>query len=319
MDATPRRASVLPEPDAPFRCERPSKSVFALLADGRLVPMRCGASNRCAYCAWLVAVENSLVVGMDAQIEAPTVGMTLTTHRADFDLERFRVATANVFRWLRRDLGFEGVEYCGLMEWNGRGNPHLHALVKGLPAEGLGPMVRDPKAKRQAFEREVELREKWRGWTGGAWVVDMRPLRSAGGAVAYMVGHHHKREQAPPEGVRGVKRMRPSRGYFSMVQADAQRRVHGVELSAIEAWRERARRLVREKMAERAVLAKLIDAGVPGDVMDDVLHDLVDDELRGPPAVPVKRLPDGRLQHLSTGEVFDGPGDVIHAAATRGA
>jgi hypothetical protein len=308
------------EPELPadaFRCVRPSKSAFLLLADGKLVPMRCGASNRCPYCAWLIAVENSIVVGMDALWgDQPQIGMTLTTHRPDFDMDRFRQAVAQVFRWLRSEIGRDGIEYLGLIEWSsgkgGKGRmPHMHTLLKGVQASDLGDVVDDPRGKGRRYELELALREKWREWTGGAWVVDARPLRSAGGAVAYMVGHHHKTEQAPPAGVKGTKRMRPSRGYFDGRLAE----VRGLGERPVQAYRAAAKEQMRSETARKALLAQLIDADTPPDVIDQALDELLAERASGPRAVPVKVLPDGRLQHLSTGEVYDGEGEAIYREA----
>lgn len=66
----------------PFRCENPSKYAGWLLKDGTVVPARCGATNRCAYCAYQRVIEDALVVSMDAIRHGyPRVGMTLTARR----------------------------------------------------------------------------------------------------------------------------------------------------------------------------------------------------------------------------------------------
>lgn len=197
---------------------------------------------------------------MDARWEQPTVGMTLTTHRPNFDMQRFRRGVFDVTRWLRSTYGRE-VEYLGLMEWttgrSGKGRmPHQHMLVKGL----------DPDACDDVW---AALKPRWERITGGAYRIDCRPLRSPGGAVAYMVGHHHKREQAPPSGWSG-KRIRPSKGYFSRRPLEAA----GASGSAVEHFRQLAREQLQRKRAERALLAKLIDSDVPPDVIDDLLNDL---------------------------------------------
>jgi hypothetical protein len=49
----------------------------------------------------------------------------------------------------------------------------------------------------------------------GAWIVQVRELRSAGGVVGYLALHHRKWEQAPPPGWKG-RRLRTSEGYFSV-------------------------------------------------------------------------------------------------------
>jgi hypothetical protein len=267
------------------------------MADGSYAPVRCGASNRCAYCAWLIAVENTLVVGLDAsEGEPPTVGVTLTTHRADFSLDRFRWATAKLFRWLRHDVGAGGLEYCGLMEWTtGKGGhgrlPHMHALVKGV---GGG----------QALELKPLISEKWKGLTGGAWVVESRGLRSAGGAIAYMVGHHHKREQAPPEHLRGVKRMRPSRGYFA--DDETLRICERTGQRPIERRRKQARAVMREGAANASALRELASIECPPDRRDALLGALVEQMRDRPPPQLVRLAKRGTLiVDVATGEVVD--------------
>lgn len=241
------------------------------MPNGTLKPMRCGASNRCAYCAYLVAVENSLVVGLDARRSPPTVGLTLTTHRPDFDMARFRDAMAVLVRWLRRTYGRE-IEYLGFVEWttgkSGKGRmPHQHALVKGLAPE-------------LAEELHPVIREKWRELTGGAWVIESRRLRTAGGAIAYLAHHHHKREQAPPPGWKG-KRLRPSQGYYSRPI---------IELRA------EAREALTRSRVLRKNLGAFIEQGVPEDVIEEVLDGLVEEQRANPPRMV--KVDDDRLREV---------------------
>lgn len=190
-----------------FKCERPSAYAGWLLADGRIVPARCGATNRCAYCAYQRVLEDALVVSLDAERHGhPRVGMTLTTLDPHHDLERFRRDVEQVFRLVRRELGAE-VGYLGMMEWTtGRGKrsgghrrAHQHVLLRGcLPSEA------------EAIEGAV--RALWSARTGASRV-ELRELRSPVGATAYLIHHHRKRDQAPPAGFRG-KRLRPSKNYY---------------------------------------------------------------------------------------------------------
>jgi hypothetical protein len=219
------------------------------MPNGELLPVRCGRSNSCPKCAWLAAVENVGVVAIDAREEQPTVGMTLTTRRADFDMARYRVAVAQLFKWLRSEFGPE-VAYLLMMEWTtgsgGHGRlPHGHLLVKRLPADlDLSPNC-------QLWQ---DVKAHWAKYTG-AWMVEVRQLRSAGGAIAYMVGHHHKGHQAPPEGYTGGKRFRPSKNYFARPVA----------------------RLREEARAERKrAIALLALAHERGDVLLEVAADTVE-------------------------------------------
>jgi hypothetical protein len=269
---------------APAACENPARGVLWLTNDGRYMPVRCGRSNSCAYCAWLASRENTLTVALDAKQSPPTVGVTLTTQRPGFEMDRFRTATAAVFKRLRRDLG--PVEYCGLMEWTtgrrtpGR-RPHMHALVKGVDAASTA-------------EVHELVRETWEASTDGAWVVECRPLRSAGGAIAYMVGHHHKSEQAPPEGWSG-KRMRPSRGYFHRPVAEI---------------REQARAKLRTDTATAKLIDELHAHGLDPDDVADQFDELLEAAVREPtPQLVRVRNRDGRLVDMTTGAVVPDPKD----------
>lgn len=183
------------------------------MPDGSLAPVRCGASNSCDYCAFLAAVENAALVALDAREHSPPVGgMTTTTHRPDFDLGQLRRAEENLIDYLRRAYG-KDVAYCGFLEWTtGKGGhgrmPHLHHLLKGIPREVL------QAPERGLSPLEVEISKRWERYTGGAFIVDCRELRTAAGAIAYLSLHHHKREQAAPAGIKHTKRLRPSRNYF---------------------------------------------------------------------------------------------------------
>jgi hypothetical protein len=178
--------------------------------DGRLTPVRCGAPNRCPYCAWRTASENAQVIYLDALEEAPTCVLTTTTALGwERRWSALREAEAQLWRWLRAELG--RVEYCGFLEWTtgrsarsrGQRLPHLHHFVKGIPQRELAMLA-------------GEISARWLAATGGdAWRVDLRPITSAGGAIRYFVVHHEKQEQAPPSGVAHTKRFRPSKGYFA--------------------------------------------------------------------------------------------------------
>lgn len=255
--------------DAPVKCENSPPGLRWQLPDGKLLPVRCGRSNSCPACAWLAAVENVGVVAIDAREEQPRVGMTLTTRRADFDLDRYRTAVAQLFKWLRSEFGRE-LAYLLLMEWTtgsgGHGRlPHGHLLIKRLPADvDLSP----------GCQLWQDVKARWERYTG-AWRVELRELRTPGGAIAYMVGHHHKGEQAPPEGWSG-KRFRPSQNYF----------VRPIEELRVESRRERLR-----------AMALLELARTHGDVLLELAGDTVEsmvDELLGtepPELVRVQEIP----------------------------
>ncbi len=257
-------------------CEKTPPGLRWRMPNGELLPVRCGRSNSCPKCAWLAAVENVAVVALDAKIEQPTVGMTLTTRQADFDLVRYRRAVERVFAWLRAEFGKE-VGYLLMMEWTtgsgGHGRlPHGHLLVKRLPAE---------LDLSEGCDLWHQLKAEWEKHTG-AWRVELRELRTPGGAIAYMVGHHHKREQAPPEGFTG-KRTRPSKNYYARPIAELR----------VEARAHRARAIALMRVAQIYGDAVL-------ELAADSIDELVDAHLSGSQAELV------RVQDIPTSFSEDG-------------
>ena len=234
-----------------FACENPSRYAGWLMPDGRIVPARCGASNRCGFCAYQRVIENALVVKLDAELGGhPRLGLTLTTVDPHHRAEAFRQDVEQLFKMIRRQL--PDAQYLGMVEHTtGRGAKsgghrrlHQHALVKNvLPSEG------------EALEPAV--REFWRRRTG-ADRVEFRELRSAAGATAYLIHHHHKTEQAPPKGWRG-KRMRPSKGYYA---------------APVSELREQARSMLSSKRLRRAV-----NRAVCWEELEGLPEEMVDREL----------------------------------------
>jgi|GEM_PF-5660207 len=208
----------------------------------------------------LSAFENALVVRLDA-LEGrtyPTWSLTTTTAkpwsltRHDDVMADLHMAEQLLWKWLRREYGRQ-VEYLAFTEFttgeaarDGGRRPHKHHLVKGLGRPD----------DRRAVELESEVSERWRTYTGDAWRVECRPLRTPMGAVAYLALHHNKREQCPPDGWRG-KRFSPSLGYFER---------------PVPELRAEARALLADERIERA----LIDAFDVPDVIDEgTLDDLI--------------------------------------------
>lgn len=194
------------------------------MPDGTAAPVRCTASNRCPYCARIAAFEVMTMLRIDAEEnDAPTHIVTLTSRRVLREAA-LREAHAVFWRGFRRAWGH--VEYAGFMEWTtgdgprsaGLRRPHTHYLVKRLIlATGI-------VATRAASENpcmcgdastclECWTAQEWRK-LAGAWIVQARELRHAGGVVGYLALHHRKWEQAPPKGWRG-RRLRTSREYFA--------------------------------------------------------------------------------------------------------
>ena len=176
------------------------------------VPIPCQRRD-CLTCGPRRARETARVLMVDAQVEAPTHSITLTTRDPATTPEMYRAGSEAVFRRLRRRYG--RVEYFGRIEFttgrsrlsNGRRRIHGHYVVKGL--SGV-----------DCVEAEELVRESWRGSlkrhgaSYEAWRVSVAELRTAAGALHYLSLHHAKAEQLPPDGWRGMAE-RPSRGYFS--------------------------------------------------------------------------------------------------------
>lgn len=263
------------------------------MPDGTLEPVRCGASNRCTYCAMFAAIEAALVVKLDAELNMPTVGLTTTTRDPNFGLKRLRQAEASLWRWLRKSPRgplLHDLEYLGFLEWTtgdgtrsgGHRRPHEHHLAKNIaPDHELmeeidrvdlnGRPVRDRDGNvERATRLEQIVSRKWHEFTGDAWVVEVRPLRTPVGAIAYLTLHHHKREQAPPPGFTG-RRLRPSKGYYEL---------------PIDDLRTLARRLASQERvrmaARRTVAVEFAGAEPPDDYeLDAQLSEALVDALRG--------------------------------------
>jgi hypothetical protein len=255
------------------------------MQDGTLEPVRCGASNRCDYCAMFAALEAALVLKLDAHIRQPTVGITTTTRSADYSMEDFKKAERALWRQLRRELEKtrnrreipreERIEYCGFIEFTtgdgtrsgGARRPHQHALTKGIdpgdellvmfPLEDVPsdhPFVQGRQIKPGATTCPLELRvaELWYRFTGDAFIVNCRPLRTPAGAIAYLTLHHHKKSQAPPPGFKG-RRLRPSKGYYEQPIAELRqlaRKLAAHERVIIAVKRVIARDLYHEEASE---------------------------------------------------------------------
>ena len=183
---------------------------------------------------------------LDAEICMPTLGLTTTTRSEDFSLADLNKAEQELWRALRtgrrigmrgrRRKGEEAVEafpalrYAAFLEWTtGKGShaggyrrPHMHHLVKGIPAdhELLVPVVLEDEETARSIGKnvgqttnalELHVSKLWREITGDAFVVECRPLRTPVGAIRYLALHNRKLAQGPPPGYKG-RRLRSSKG-----------------------------------------------------------------------------------------------------------
>jgi hypothetical protein len=298
-----------------FFCDSPARGVRWLRSDGELEYVRCGASNRCGYCAMLTACENAVVMRLDSFDGAfPRVGLTTTTRRPNHPWAELRRAEERLWRDLRASHGRQ-VEYCGFLEWTSGNAPtsgglkrrHLHHTVKGLDFEPGDVVYEADKWGREVArlpELEARVSTWWRRHTGDAWQVECRPLRTPMGAVAYLVLHHHKREQAPPPGTKHVKRLRPSRGYFNRPIAD---------------YRREARELLRDERLFAELVAVLdVPDGIPSYLVEERIVERVDEardraKWEAPKLVHVRER---QVVDRATGEVayrFEGVLRVLRA------
>src|SRR3954470_8201648 len=183
---------------------------------GEVVRGRCRATNLCAYCARLAAVETSEMLMLDAMEDAPTLYVVLTA-RELLDRADCRRHLEQLRRQARRR--WPSIRWAVLVEFQRRGALHLNLLVKGVPAEDAD-QLHDVLA--------------------GAWCarVDAKPraqfvgrVNDGGGLVRYIALHFLKPAQAPPIGWRG-HRVSYSRAYLVRPAAE---------------MREQARRSLRVK------------------------------------------------------------------------
>jgi hypothetical protein len=284
---TERVDTTLASAALPVFCERPRRNAVWVFADGRVEPLRCESPNKCWYCAMLAAFENALVVKLDAHGGGawPTMTITTTTAKPHWKISARELKTAeeSLRKYLRRKYA-PNLEWLGFVEWttgeharDGQRRVHVHHLVKGLRlmarcgecAVCLDRPLRtisSPLCELGEFTRDV--RHRWHGYTsdedgnGGAWRVDVAPLRTPAGALAYFALHHHKEAQKPPKGWSG-KRFRPTRGYFN---------------EPIPALRTRARALIfDERVVRQLVKAWDVPDGFDGGLLDDLLEEHYDD------------------------------------------
>jgi hypothetical protein len=211
-------------------------------SDGSYVRGRCRATNLCAYCAKLAAVETSEVLAIDAMTHSsPALWAVLTTRTASVDPSDFYAARWKLQRALKRR--WPDVQYAALVEFTtgygkrsgGVRRPHWNLLLKGIPME----------------DEDLVHAVITKVWCGR---VDAKPagqyvgtIAEAGGLMRYLSLHFQKESQAPPKGWRG-HRFICSRGYFS---------------ESIAAVRERAREQLRFRREVHA-LQRQLERDLPG-------------------------------------------------------
>jgi hypothetical protein len=218
-------------------CPRWPEHQRLLSSQGELVRGRCRATNLCAYCARLFAVETSEMLALDAMEHAPGVYAVLTA-RELLD----RPVCRRHLTQLRRALvkRWPAIEWAVLIEFQRRGALHLNLLIKGVPTDDVAELHARMAAiwcRRVDAEPQAQF---------------VGEISDAGGLVRYVTQHFMKPAQAPPIGWRG-HRYSATRGY--LVRPAAQ-------------MREEARSALRAKRA----LVRALQAGHEGHEAERAAH-----------------------------------------------
>lgn len=155
---------------------------------GEMVRGRCKATNLCAYCARLFAVETSELLLLDALEDAPGIYAVLTA-RDYLTRSECRRHLTKLRKSLRKR--WPHIRWAVIVEFQRAGRLHLNLLVKGVP-------VSDVDALHEAMTRVWCARVDA---VAGAQFVGA--VNEAGGLVRYIALHFLKESQAPPVGWRG--------------------------------------------------------------------------------------------------------------------
>lgn len=170
-------------------CKRWPESLRLLNhSTGELVPGRCRATNLCAYCARLFAVETSEMLALDAVEDAPTLYLVLTARE-----HLTRRDCYSHLRQLRRSLRrrWPDVRWACTVEFQRRGALHLNLLIKGVP---IADLVELHEAAVAIWCARVDA------LPAGQW---SDAIDEALGVVRYISLHFLKSTQAPAIGWRG--------------------------------------------------------------------------------------------------------------------
>lgn len=192
----------------PAGCDRWPEDLRLRSTLGQLVKGRCKATNLCAYCARLAAVENTELLSLDAMYgPAPELVAILGTRSTSTSPADFYGARRQVHRALQRR--WPCCELAALVEFTtgyganagGARRPHWNVLVKGVPVDDLeaaGAII----ARVWCGQVDAEPEAQYVG-----------AIREHGGLMRYVAMHFQKESQAPPEGWRGHRFLK-SRGYL---------------------------------------------------------------------------------------------------------
>jgi hypothetical protein len=212
-------------------CGRWPEHMRLLSSQGEVVRGRCRATNQCAYCARLAAVENAELLALDALAgNAPEVWAVLTTRTPSMDPARFYESRRQVMRALKRR--WPAAEYAALVEFTtgygplsgGLRRPHWNLLLKGIPAADVD-QARDVITSVWCAREDAE-----------PWGQHVGPITEAGGLMRYIALHFQKQSQQPPAGWRG-HRFTKSRGYLATSTPQAREQARASLRHKRELWR----------------------------------------------------------------------------------
>lgn len=184
---------------------------------GQLVKGRCKATNLCAYCARLAAVENSELLALDAaEGIAPQVWMVLGTGTDELDPAHFYAARKYLMTKIRERFGRQ-VEWAALVEFTtgysvqsgGRRFPHWNILLKGIAPEQLDAL----RELVVGTDREPGIWCRRKDFKAAPDAQHVGSITAAGGLMKYLALHFQKEEQSPPEDWRGHRFLK-SDGYL---------------------------------------------------------------------------------------------------------
>ncbi len=189
-------------------CPRWPETLRLRSSQGEVIRGRCKATNQCAYCARLAALENAELLQLDAlHGQAPEVVAIVGTRTPSIDPADFYLARRLLLRAIR--ARWPEAETATLVEFTtGKGprsgglrRPHWNVLIKGVPVADVDEL-RD--VVRASWCRNVDAVPAHQY---------VAPVAEVGGLLRYVAEHFLKPEQAPPEGWRG-HRLLKSRGYL---------------------------------------------------------------------------------------------------------
>lgn len=250
-----------------LKCSRWPENKRLVSSFGEVVKGRCKSPNQCVYCAKLAAIENAVMLTLDAAENAPTMWFVLTTRSTDPDPRAFYRSREQLFKALRRC--WANAEWACLLEFTtgygprsgGKRRPHFNVLLKNVPASAVDEV-------RAIVERVWCARED--ALPSGQYV-DL--VNDAEGVMRYLALHFQKESQRPPAGWRGHRFIK-SRGYFPEGAAVA---------------REAARAAIRERREFRKAALQ----GLTGEAAEAVVQ----------AALAIAEMTSWKLKHLSVREL----------------